>query len=70
VSEEATHACPCRCGAQVPNALFACAEGWRRLPLDYRRELYATAALPITDDRRSDAVVGAIQWYEEQRRAV
>jgi hypothetical protein len=57
------HECPCRCGTQVPNALFACRAGWARLPGPLRRRISATAHLPLHEPVRAEAVATAVDWY-------
>lgn len=66
----ATHPCPApECSVlDVPNAQFACRTDWHRLPPAIRATIWRTRKLPITNDRRSDAVVAAISWYRGNPR--
>jgi hypothetical protein len=57
-----THACPCRCGAEVADRLFCCPAGWRRLPRPQQ--------LAITDPPRGSAEHGramgeAARWLRD-----
>jgi hypothetical protein len=57
-----THACPGRCGRDVPDRLFSCPGCWGRLPRDLQR--------PITGNRRGTAehfaaMGDALTWYRE-----
>jgi hypothetical protein len=57
-----THRCPCGCGTNVPQHLYACREGWLRLPGDIRAAIWKGY-------RRNDAaghmaaMLEAAQWY-------
>lgn len=55
-----SHVCPAReCSIEVPNTHFACSTHWWELPEDVRREIAATARLPLLNARRRKAIEAA-----------
>lgn len=62
------HECPGRCGAQVPDRLFACKDDWYRLPRDLRQPILDTAGQSLLEPGRLNAVRDARRWYRENAR--
>lgn len=61
-----THACPGKCGAQVPSHRFACRADWYRLPLDYRRDITSNYRTHPTNHLA--AMAAAMEWYRANPR--
>lgn len=64
---ELGHRCP-GCGERIPFTRFACLVDWRRLPLDLRRPVSATARRTLLDPERRAIVQDARRWYRENPR--
>lgn len=66
---EPTHACPGRCGAQVPYAQLACKPCWVRLPKPLKDDINAAYLRrrhePLAHLR---AVQAARDWYQANTR--
>jgi hypothetical protein len=60
-----THTCPCGCGVQVPNNLYACRIGWYRLPKEIRNSIWATAKLGLLHPDRREVLEAAREWYRD-----
>lgn len=59
-----THGCPCGCGRQVPQHLYACRAGWFRLPNDIRTAIWRGYRRNDTAGHMA-AMMEAAQWYED-----
>jgi hypothetical protein len=61
-----THACPGKCGRQVPRYQFACRSDWARLPAEIRQAITST----YKRDRLAhyEAMGDALDWYRENPR--
>jgi len=62
------HLCPCGCAGSVPDRLFACRDGWARLPLDIRAAILRTQRQPLTNEQRFAAVADAVDFYRNHHR--
>lgn len=61
---EPTHACPGRCGAQVPYAQLACKPCWGRLPKPLKDDINAAYRQRRSDPLAHLRAVGAAgNWY-------
>lgn len=59
-----THRCPApKCVIQVPDHRLACKPHWFELSSEVRREVHATARLPLLSSRRRAAIAAAMaEW--------
>lgn len=61
-----THACPGKCGAQIPRHRLACNVDWSRLPAKIR--LQVTSNYRRNPDAHFAAVRDAVEWYAANPR--
>jgi hypothetical protein len=57
-----THTCPCGCGKQIANRLFACRAGWYRLPKNIRSAIHTCHTTGDVAGHR-EAMADACTWY-------
>lgn len=59
------HKCPGCAEAEVPETMLACLPCWRRLPEPVKAEVSATRRLPLTDPRRRNALLAAMNEFRK-----
>lgn len=57
------HHCPGKCGAAVPNRLFACKPCWAKLPHELRQNIVHTRRMHLLSVERLIAVHAAEDYY-------
>lgn len=70
VRSTAVHRCPCGCGSNIPNHLYACRPGWYRLPAEIRSAIWGTVKLTLLHPDRRAALSAAAEWYRDNQPGV